>query len=390
LAGKFADLLLVAAASGGPVEGVAAVLFLLLVEGEFALDERGGLLFDLGLTSGGPLAQAAAQLMQLLMLLRDPLAQLQQLGAAGRETLLLQFVLFGELQSELRDRLGDFGGREAAGDLRPELFGQQSHLERLPMQGENLAANLLETGLLSLDPILSGLEPLPAVGHFIVGGLQAVFERLPLPRLVLGPGLAVGRERGAIGVELLDLFLNQLLGSLQLLFALADERLELASKLRPLFRQLALLLRPLLFPELLRVSQGHCLPVGIVSPLAQLILAQRHLLLAIGHIAMGILVIGAGRITAVSMRSQPLFQFFDSPPQFRFALLSLGLALGQPEPRRARFGFNLRRAGVKLRFAAIDLAEPLAQMPCELCDLQLQLLAANFCIVADDRRDVES
>src|SRR5438552_3637103 len=57
---EVANLLLVAPAIGGPALPGLPKFFLLPVEGQLALDERGRLSLDLSLPRGGPLADAVA------------------------------------------------------------------------------------------------------------------------------------------------------------------------------------------------------------------------------------------------------------------------------------------------------------------------------------------
>ena len=101
LRGEVADLLFVLAAGGGPVVGGAAVLVLLFVECQLALDEGCGLTLDLGRSGSMPLAEAALELCQLLVLPGEPLAQLKQLLAAADEVLFFELVLLGQFQAEL-------------------------------------------------------------------------------------------------------------------------------------------------------------------------------------------------------------------------------------------------------------------------------------------------
>jgi hypothetical protein len=82
-----------------------------------------------------------------------------------------------------------------------------------------------------------------------------------------------------------------------------------------------------------------------------------------------------------------LLQFLDLPTELVFALLKFDFPLAEPHPRRAEIGFELTGAGVDRGLAAIDFAQPLAEVAGELRDLQLELLAADFGGLTHDGSD---
>ena len=82
----------------------------------------------------------------------------------------------------------------------------------------------------------------------------------------------------------------------------------------------------------------------------------------------------AGRIP--SFAANP--SVFKLPPQLSFALGKLVLLLAQPDAAGAQIGFELGDAGIELRFAAIDLSQPLAEMFRKLAGLQFELFTSSF------------
>jgi len=245
------------------------------------------------------------------------------------------------------------------------------------MHSQNFTPDLLQAGLLPLDPVLPRLQPLAAIGQLDIGVFSAIVQRLPLPRLLIGPGLSVGEQCRAIGVELLGLVREQPLGPLQLFLALGDERLELASQVGSLLGQLPLLLRTLLLPQLLRVPQGYGVPIGFMPPLTELVFAERQLLLAVGNVAEAVTVIVSVVAGVDRNGGRPVLQLLDSPPQLRLAFLGLRFPLAVPEARRPQLGLDLGRPGMQLGFASIDFTQPLAKVTGELRYLKLQLFAAG-------------
>src|SRR5262245_15588751 len=129
LGSEIANLLLVLPPLDLPLLLGVAEFVLLRVEGQLALDERLSLLFDLGLTGGGPVAYARFELRQLAVLLADPLTKLHQLLLAAGKLLLLDTILLGQFQPQMCDGLRRFGRRQRARDLSPKLLGQQPCLQ---------------------------------------------------------------------------------------------------------------------------------------------------------------------------------------------------------------------------------------------------------------------
>jgi hypothetical protein len=185
------DLLLVITALGLPPVLGSGDGLLLLVENQLSTHEPLGLLLDFGLAGGGPLADAGLQLLEPAVLLRDALAQSDELALPLAELCLFELVLLGQLEPQLRDGLRHFGRRHAAARLRPELFRNQAHLERLPMVGEDFTADLLEAGFLPLDPLLPGVEPGAAILELALNRQLVLVELGALSGLFLRPGAAI-------------------------------------------------------------------------------------------------------------------------------------------------------------------------------------------------------
>ena len=99
-------------------------VFMLRVEGHLALDESRGLLFDLGLSDGGPLAHAVLELRQLAMLLGNPVAKLEQLFSPRCELFFFEAILVSQFKPQLGNGLCRLCRAEGAIDLRPQLVRQ--------------------------------------------------------------------------------------------------------------------------------------------------------------------------------------------------------------------------------------------------------------------------
>ena len=148
---EVANLLLVATAFVQPAVLQLLHPLLLLIELEFTGDQTLSLAFDFGLLGAGPGFELFTLPDERLVLQLDSLAHLQQLVLLFDQRALLQPIVFAQLQPQVGDRLGHLGGAEPTGHLGPELLGDQSHLENLPLAGGNFAAHLFERLVLAFE-----------------------------------------------------------------------------------------------------------------------------------------------------------------------------------------------------------------------------------------------
>lgn len=161
------------------------------------------------------------------MLHLQPFGELDELVLLFGQQLLLLFVLMAQLQAEGSDRAGDFGAAEAAGDLSPELFGDESHFERLPMDMADLGAHLFHGNSLPFDNGLATFDFAFAGNHFQIGGGQLFIERGPLALHLHRPLHALAFEVDPFVIEALLLLAQLLFGRFELAAAIGGFELEL-------------------------------------------------------------------------------------------------------------------------------------------------------------------
>ncbi len=333
-----------------------------------ALDQLAGLLFDARLPRDTPAANILPLGGDELMLHLQTLGELQQFLFLLRQRLLFLLELLAELQPQRRDRTRDFGTAQAAGDLGPELFGDEPHFERLPVDMADLGPHLFHGDALAFDDGFATFDFTFTMDNLEIGGAQCFIERLTFA-LHLGCSLhALPFEVDSLLIEPLLQLVQFLLGDFQFATAVGRFKFELLPLLFDLavpqvggsFAFLAggvFFVRLLQLPERLRVRQRGILPIEFLPSLAELHVESVQRVFARGDL-IGPLVVGLHLLLAASDFSRAMLQIFDLTAKFGFALLEVVFPFALPETGGAEIGFELSDASVELRFAAIDFGEP--------------------------------
>jgi hypothetical protein len=137
-------------------------------------------------------------------------------------------------------------------------------------------------------------------------------------------------------------------------------------------------LRSLSFiPRAPLLVQGRLLTLKFAFLLAKSLLVQIQARFALIE---SDLAHGNGRFVLLlwSWTENLIFQFFDAAGKLLLALLKLHFPFVDPNPGSSQAGFKLSRAGVELRFAAIDFAKALLKVRRQMGDLKLELLATGL------------
>lgn len=351
------------------MQGLAggAEFLLLGFELLFAFDQLPGLLFDAGLAGGAPVANFGPFGGDQLVLHLQTFGELEELVLLLGEQFLFLFVLLAELQAEGGDGAGDFGAAEAAGDLGPELFGDESHFERLAVDMADLGSHLFHRDPLPFDDGLATFDFAFARDHFQIGGGQLFVERGPLALHLHRPLHALAFEVDALVIETLLLFAQLVFGGFELAAAVGRFELELLAllfdeALPKFFGPFAFLagggffVGALQLPERLGMRQGGVLAFEFLTTLPQLQVERGQFFFARDDL-FATFIERLNLLLADGDFGGTLLQIFELAAEFPFALLKVVLSFALPKTGGAEVGFELSDAGVELSFAAIDLAE---------------------------------
>lgn len=197
------------------IPSLPALFFQLLLPGR----QRDRLLLQFVLLAADPLLQLSAHRGDLFPALGQTRGKPSRFVRFPLSGLRRQAVVVGEPLTKDGERFGQFRRRGFAGQLGPELFGDQSHFERFAVDARHFGVQLLERRFALIEIASTAFDVLLGLALLAFGGLAA-FRFAPLVfRKQSLQALPFSLDALVIFLELLEMVSQHGFGAIQRLLS---------------------------------------------------------------------------------------------------------------------------------------------------------------------------